>query len=274
MVSDPVIGEAPDMPDLPEERGPLRLPLSPVSGDRLRPWSVVASVVSAVAVIVAVPWGYAALLGVVAALALVVAAGWPLLGGSRTPVASAVVLGLAGAGMLAATVRDDIWWLPAAVAFGIVASFFHQLLRPPPREGLVLTLVAAFAGLAVLASGALLATTGHAAGSRPVIVVAMVAAAVGVVGDLLVPVRAVRPFVGFVVLVLGAGAAWLAASWSDQLTTLGALGTGAAAATVSWSLRRILALQPAALGVLGQVTLGVASVLLTGAVVRVFAILS
>lgn len=271
MVSDPAVGETPDMPD---ERGPVRLPLSPVSGERLRPWSVVASVVAAVAVIVAVPWGYAALLGVVGALALVVVAGWPLLGGSRTPVASGVVLGLAGAGMLAATVRADITWLPAAAAFGIVASFFHQLLRPPPREGLVLTLVAAFSGLVVLGSGALLAATGHEADSRPVVLVAMVAAAVGVVGDLLVSVRVVRPFLGLVVLVFGAGAAWLAASWSDQLTTLGALGAGAAVATVSWSLRRVLALQPAALGVLGQVTLGVGSILLAGAVVRIFAILS
>lgn len=188
--------------------------------------------------------------------------------------ASSVVLALAGAGVLAATVRDDLRWLPAAVALGIVASFFHQLLRPPPREGLVLTLVAAFGGLVLLASGALLLASGHDSGARPVVVVAMIAAAAGVVGDLLVPVRVIRLFLGFVVLLVGMAAAGLAASRSDQLTVLAALGIGAAAATVSWSFRRVLALQPALLGVLGQVAVGAASVLLTGAVVRLFTLLA
>lgn len=263
-----------DMQGTPEPPGPLRLPLSPVSGDRLRPWSVAATLVAAVAVVVAAQSGYAALLGVVAVLALAVVAGWPAVGGSRTPAASSAVLALAAAGMLAATVRQDVRWLPAAVALGIVASFFHQLLRPPPRDGLVLTLVAAFGGLVLLASGSLLVASGHDAGSRPVLVVAMVAAGVGVVGDLLVPVRAVRPFLGFVVLLLGMAGAALAASWSDQLTVLGALGIGAASATLSWSFRRVLALQPALLGTVGQLAVGCGSVLLVGSVVRLFALLS
>ncbi|MGN6751066.1 MAG: hypothetical protein ACTHJJ_00765 [Intrasporangium sp.] len=245
-----------------------------MSGDRLRPWSVAATLAGAVAVLLAVQSGYAALLVVVAVLTLAVVVGWPAVGGSRTPMASSVVLALAGAGVLAATVRDDLRWLPAAVALGIVASFFHQLLRPPPREGLVLTLVAAFGGLVLLASGALLLASGHDSGARPVVVVAMIAAAAGVVGDLLVPVRVIRLFLGFVVLLVGMAAAGLAASRSDQLTVLAALGIGAAAATVSWSFRRVLALQPALLGVLGQVAVGAASVLLTGAVVRLFTLLA
>ncbi|WP_347350767.1 hypothetical protein [Intrasporangium sp.] len=262
-----------DPPGGPEEHGPLRLPLSPVSGDRVRPWSVVVTVLGAVAVLVASPSGYAAVLGVVAALTLVVVLGWPAVGASRSPLASSVVLAIAGVAMLAATVRDDLRWLPAAVALGMVAAFFHQLLRPPPREGLVLSLLAALGGLVLLACGALLVVSTHEPGSRPVIVVAMLAVAVGVAGDLLAPVRVLRPFLGFVVLLAGMGVAALTVSWSDQLTTLGALGIGAAAATISWSLRRVLALQPALLGGLGQAAVGCGSVLFAGALVRLFTIL-
>ncbi len=265
---------ADETPDAPEQRGPLRLPLSPVSGDRVRPWSVAATIVGAVAAIVGTQWGYAALLGVVSALALAFVIGWPAVGGSRTPAATSVVLALAAAAVLAATVRDELTWLPATIALGIVAAFFHQLLRPPPREGLVLSLVAAFGGLVLLACGALLAVTGHDADARPVVVVAMLAVAASVVGDLLAPVRRLRPFLGFVVLLVGMGAAWLAGSWTESLTTWGAVGTGAAAATVSWSLRRVMALQPAMLGMRGQVAVGCGSVLAAGAVVRLFAILS
>ncbi|MDN5795889.1 MAG: hypothetical protein L0H79_09090 [Intrasporangium sp.] len=269
-VTDPAVD---DPRGVPEEHGPLRLPLSPVSGDRVRPWSVAATVVGAVAVIVASQWGYAAVLGVVAALALAVVLGWPAVGGTRTALATSVVLGIAAAAMLGATVRDDLRWLPAAVALGMVAAFFHQLLRPPPRAGLVLSLLAAVGGLVLLASGALLAVSAHDAGSGPVIVLAMLAAAVSVVGDLLAPVRVLRLFLGFIVLLAGMGVAALAASWTDELTTMGALGIGAATATVSWSLRRVLALQPAILGAPGQVAVGAGSVLLVGALVRLFAVL-
>jgi hypothetical protein len=270
-VTDPSLGETPGAAEQP---GRLRLPLSPVSGDRLRPWSVAATAVGAVAVVVATQWGYAALLVVAALLALAVVTGWPGIAGSRTPVASSVVLALAGAAVLATTVRADVRWLPAAVALGILASFFHQLLRPPPREGLVLTLIAAFGGIALFASGALLVASGHDKVARPVIVVAMLAVALGVVGDLLVPVRVLRPFLGFVVLLLGMAAGAIGASWTDELAIWGALGIGAACATVSWSFRRILALQPALLGPAGQLAGGAASILLVGAVVRLFALLA
>lgn len=252
----------------------LRLPLSPVSGDRVRPWSVASTVVAAGALILAAQFGYAALLGTVAVLAVAVVAGWPLLGGSHTALASSVVLALAGVLILAATVTDDGRWVVAAVAFGVVASFFHQLLRPPPRDGLVASLAAAFGALVVLASGALLVLAGHDAAVTPVLVIGLLACAVGVIGDLLVPVPKVGPFLGFVVLLVGMGAAALAASWSDTATTFGAVGIGAAVATVSWSVRRVFALEPALLAARGQLALGAGSVLATGALLRLFTILT
>ncbi len=59
--------------------------------------------------------------------------------------------------------RDDLEWLAAAVAFGILLSFAAQLIRPPQREGLVLTLLASFGGLVVIASGtsAVVAANSH-----------------------------------------------------------------------------------------------------------------
>jgi hypothetical protein len=253
---------------------PLRLPLSPISGDRVRPWSVVGTVVAAGALVLAAQFGYGALLGTVGVLAVAVVAGWPLLGGSHTPTASSVVLSFAGVLILAATATDDGRWVVAAVAFGVIASFFHQLLRPPPRDGLVASLVAAFGVLVVLASGALLVLAGHDTSVVPVLVIGLLASAVGVMGDLLVPVPRIGPFLGFVVLLVGMGAAALAASWSDTVTTVGAVGIGAAVATVSWSLRRVLALEPALLAVRGQLALGAGSVLATGAVLRLFTILT
>lgn len=257
-----------------EGRGPLRLPLSPVSGDRIRPWSVVGTVVAAGALILAAQFGYAALLGTVGALALAVVAGWPLLGRSESPAASSVVLALAGGAMLAATVPTDGRWIAAAVALGIIATFFHQLLRPPPRDGLVVSLGAAFGALVLLASAALLVLSGHDATTTPVLVIGLLACAVGVVGDLLAPVPRIGPFLGLVVLLVGMGAAALAGSWSDTVSAAGAVGIGAAVATVSWSLRRVFAQEPAVLGVRGQLALGVGSVLATGALLRLFTVLA
>jgi hypothetical protein len=254
-------------------REPLRLPLSPMSADRIRPWSVAGTVVGAGALVIAAQFGYAALLGTVGALAIAVVAGWPLLGGSHTPAESSVVLALAGVAILAATVTTHGRGVAAAVALGVIASFFHQLLRPPPRDGLVVSLVAAFGALMLLASGALLVLSGHDATATPVLVVGLIVCAVGVVGDLLAPVPRIGPFLGFVVLLVGMGAAALAGSWSDTVTTWGAVGIGAAVATVSWSVRRVFALEPALLGIRGQLALGAGSVLATGALLRLFTIL-
>ena len=57
------------------------------------------------------------------------------------------------------------------------------------------------------------------------------------------------------------------------MTALTSLGIGAAAGTVSWSLRRVFALSPAMVTVRGQVGAGVGSVLAIGAIVNLFAAL-
>ena len=83
-----------------------------------------------------------------------------------------------------------------------------------------------------------------------------------------------RPSLGFVALAAAVLAAVVAASRFAEVGTLEALGIGAAVGTVSWSFRRVLALQPAVLTVRGQVSAGVGSVLVVGAVVHLFSVLT
>lgn len=263
----------PDASDSSVAAGSLRLPLSPAGADRIRWVSVGATLVAAVALLVAQGTGYAATLGVTLALALAVAWGWPLLTGSWTPMATTVVLAVASVAIVLSALRQDLLWVPAAVAFGILLAFSGQLVRRTGREGLVLTLLSSFGGLVVVASGTTAVVAANSDRGQAVAVVAMAAVGAAVVTDLLVGVRGATPFLGFVALAAAVLAA-VVASRGSEVGTLEALGIGAAVGTVSWSFRRVLALQPAMLTVRGQVGAGAGSVLAVGAVVHLFSVLT
>ena len=263
----------PDASDSSVAAGSLRLPLSPAGADRIRWVSVVATLVAAVALLVAQGTGYAETLGVTLALALAVAWGWPLLTGSWTPTATTVVLAVASVAIVLSALRQDLLWVPAAVAFGILLAFSGQLVRRTGREGLVLTLLSSFGGLVVVTSGTTAVVAANSDRGQAVAVVAMAAVGAAVVTDLLVGVRGATPFLGFVALAAAVLAA-VVASRGSEVGTLEALGIGAAVGTVSWSFRRVLALQPAMLTVRGQVGAGAGSVLAVGAVVHLFSVLT
>lgn len=263
----------PDASDSSVAAGSLRLPLSPAGADRIRWVSVVATLVAAVALLVAQGTGYAETLGVTLALALAVAWGWPLLTGSWTPTATTVVLAVASVAIVLSALRQDLLWVPAAVAFGILLAFSGQLVRRTGREGLVLTLLSSFGGLVVVTSGTTAVVAANSDRGQAVAVVAMAAVGAAVVTDLLVGVRGATPFLGFVALAAAVLAA-VVASRGSEVGALEALGIGAAVGTVSWSFRRVLALQPAMLTVRGQVGAGAGSVLAVGAVVHLFSVLT
>ncbi|MGO4362881.1 hypothetical protein AB4Z14_17330 [Terrabacter sp. 2TAF16] len=263
----------PDASDSSVAAGSLRLPLSPAGADRIRWVSVVATLVAAVALLVAQGTGYAETLGVTLALALAVAWGWPLLTGSWTPTATTVVLAVASVAIVLSALRQDLLWVPAAVAFGILLAFSGQLVRRTGREGLVLTLLSSFGGLVVVTSGTTAVVAANSDRGQAVAVVAMAAVGAAVVTDLLVGVRGATPFLGFVALAAAVLAA-VVASRGSEVGSLEALGIGAAVGTVSWSFRRVLALQPAMLTVRGQVGAGAGSVLAVGAVVHLFSVLT
>lgn len=262
-----------DAAGAPGAAGSLREPLSPLGAGRIRWGSIVATLVAAVVLLVAQDSGYAATLGVTLVLALAFVWGWPRLTGSWTPVATSVVLGVASVAIVLSALREDLLWVPAAVAFGIVLAFVGQLVRRTGREGLVLTLLSSFGGLVVIASGTTAVVAADTPRGQAVAVVAMAAVAAAVVADLLSGVRVAAPLLGFVALVVGMLAAVVASRFAE-VGTLEALGIGAAVGAVSWSFRRVLALEPAVLTVRGQVSAGVGSVLVVGAVVHLFSVLT
>lgn len=253
---------------------PLHLPLSPVATYRLRPVVVATVAVTAILLAAAALAGYAATLGLTLVLALVLAGSWPALSGSVTPAQTAVVLALSSLLIVGAALQADLRWIAAAVALGIVVSFFHQLIRPPGREGLVLTLLASFGGLALVASAATMAGLAHDGQAKAFVVVAMAALLAALLADVLVGAAALRPFLSVVALVAAVVAALLAATWFDRVDALDAAGLGAAVGTVSWSFRRVFSGQPAILGGLGQVAAGLGSVFVVGALVHLYGVIA
>lgn len=263
------------------EVGPLNLPLSPVRADRVRLLTVGATVASALVLLLASGGGLGVTLPVALALGLVLAWAWPVLGGSFTPNATSVVLAISAVAILPTALRHDLRWTAAAVAFGVVLSFSAQLMRRTGREDLVLTLLASFGGLVPLASVTTAVVLVDDSQGRAVLVVAMAAAVCAVVADLFAGVRRLAAALGLVALaasMAGAAVVVLVASsvgtWAQGVGVWSAVGIGAAVGTVSWSFRRVFVLQPAMVTARGQIAVGVGSVLLTGALVRIFALVS
>ena len=109
---------------------------------------------------------------------------------------------------------------------------------------------------------------------RAYLVVTMAAAAAAVVADLLVRKRALAPFLGLVALSAAIAGALIAGLFFDDIGGWVAVGVAAGAGSLSWSWRRVLALQPAMIGARGQIASGVGSVLLVGVVVHIFTVVS
>lgn len=257
-----------------EPATPLSLPLSPVSPDRVRPVAMIATVATALLLLVAALWGYAAMLAVTLVLALVLAASWPALAGSVTPRPSSFVLAVSSVVVVLTSLREDLLWIAAAVALGIVLSFLHQLVRAPGRESLVLSLLAAFGGLLLVASATTMVALSHRAEPEGVVVVGMVAVVAAVLGDLLAGTRGAGPFLSFIALGAAIAAALLTSLLFPTLGALEAAGLGAAVGTVSWSFRRILSAQPAMLATQAQTAAGIGSVFVTGGVVYLFGLIA
>ena len=254
---------------------------TPPSAVVVRGVGVGATLVAAVALLLAATWGYAALLAVTLVLALVVAWGWPPVAESRTPDVTSVVLALSAVAIVLSAVRDDLQWLPAAVAFGIVLSFCSQLIRPPHREGLVSTLLASFGGLVVIASGTSAVVAANSTTGAAVAAVGGAAVAAALVADVLAGVvasavhddRVAGAALAAIALLAAVGGALLVGARFDEVGAGAAALVGAVVGLVSWALRRVLVLQPAMATVRGQVGASVASVLVVGAVLHTAAAL-
>ena len=198
-----------------------------------------------------------------------------------TPDATSVVLAVSALAIVLSAARDDLEWLAAAVGFGILLSFVAQLIRPPQREGLVLTLLASFGGLVVIASGTSAVVAANSSTGAAVAAVGGAAVAAALVADLLVPgvkgavqdERSVGVLLTAVAVAAGLGGGLIAGDFVDDVSAVEAALIGAVVGVVSWGLRRVLVLAPAMVTVRGQVGAAVASVLVVGAVLHTAATL-
>ncbi len=252
----------------PAERGPS----SEVA--RLRLGTVTTTAVGAGALLAAGAAGQVALLAVTLALALVLAWSWPSISGTVTPQSTSVVLALSSFAIVLSALRDDLRWVAASVAFGIVLSFFAQLRRTSGREGLVLSLLSAFGGLVLIASGTTAVVASGSDRGRTVVVVAMAAVVAAIFADLFVGTVRHPPLLGAIAVLMGAVAAVAVGLGLHGAGTVTAALVGAAAGAVSWALRRVLALHPGLGAVRGQMGAGVGSLLAVGAIINLATVIS
>lgn len=236
--------------------------------------TVATTVVGAGALLTAGAAGHGALLTLTLVLSLVLAWSWPSISGTFTPQATSVVLALSAFAIVLSALRDDLRWVAAAVAFGVVLSFVAQLRRTSGRDGLVLSLLSAFGGLVLIASGTTAVVAGISDRGRTVVVVAMVAVVAALVADLIGgAVRNVSALAALAVL-MGAVAGVAVGLGLHGPGTVTAALVGAGAGAVSWALRRALATQPTMETLRGQVGAGVASLLAVGAIINLATVIS
>ncbi|MEO5745516.1 MAG: hypothetical protein ABIQ53_13140 [Terracoccus sp.] len=267
------------VPDAAEPAGSHHPPRSAQGGPtsevaRLRLGTVITTVVGAGAVLTAGAAGQGALLAVTLALALVLAWSWPSISGTFTPQSTSLVLALSSFAIVLSALRDDLRWVAASVAFGIVLSFFAQLRRTSGREGLVLSLLSAFGGLVLIASGTTAVVASGSDRGRTVIVVAMAAVMAAIVADLFVGTVRHPPLLGAIAVLMGAVAAVAVGLGLHGAGTVTAALVGAAAGAVSWALRRVVALQPGTATLRGQLGAGVGPLLAVGAIANLATVIS
>lgn len=236
----------------------------------LRLVTLLATVLGAVALLAASRAGQGFSLAATLVLALLLAWSWPSLSGTPTPQATGVVLAVSAVAIVLSALRDDLRWVAAAVALGIVLSFFAQLRRTAGRDGLVLSLLSAFGGLALIASGTTAIMPVTTEPGRTVVLVAMAAVVAALLADLFSGVVRHSPALGALAVALGvcaAAAAGLRTTGAAAPMFVTLVAVGAAAAALSWAFRRVLAFQPGVRSLRGQVGAAAGSLLVVGAVI-------
>lgn len=249
----------------------------PVEAAPLRLITLAMTVLGALALLAASAAGQGFSLAVTLLLALVLAWSWPSFSGSLTPRATAVVLAFSAVTIVLSALRDDLRWVAAAVALGVVLSFFAALRRTAGREGLVLSLLSAFAGLALIASGTTAVSPVATAHGRALVLVAMAAVVAAMVADLFVGVvrhSAVLAAVAVIMGVCAANAVGFRSSGTAAPGVVTMVVVGAGAAALSWAFRRVLAFQPGTGTLQGQVGAGAGSLLVVGAVISLANVVS
>ncbi len=209
--------------------------------------------------------------------ALILAGGLPHLYGISPDWPVATPIGIAGIGTaVAAGVVDTaphLRLVPIALAAGTVLSCLLQILRRDGREGLVLSLSVAGAGLALIAMGIAYVPVARLRDGADLVTAALAGVAVSALADLFVGRQRVRPWLLPLSMVLGGCAGALVAVVAGApRSTLGLL-LGMMAAATAYLVRRLATSLPTVGGLRAQGSAAAASVLAPGVVTYVIGLL-
>lgn len=199
----------------------------------------------------------------------VIAWGWPRAAGLPSPRGSGLVMFVTGVALIGADIAAEqepyLRWAPAALAFGVVLMFLHQLMRKDGRPRLVESVMGTGLGLTVLASGIAYLPLVHVANGPQIIACAMAAVAAGTLADLLVGHGLVRPWLLPLAMVLGGFASVVLSLVLHAPDLPPAALIGVCAAALSHVVRRLVSPVAGSYSGQGQIATGLASVSMVGA---------
>ncbi len=214
--------------------------------------------------------GTALLAAVVAWGGLVLAWGWPRLLGSTSRVGAPLAIAVTAVGAAVATVQTTgepyLTYVPVAIAAGLLVMFVHQLLRRDGRSRLTQSVSVTASGLSIAAIGACYIALARLDSGLSILVVALAAVAAATLGDLVMPVGMMGPWLLPLSMVLGGLGAAAAAAVLGEPGVAWAVLIGLLVAAVGHALRRVLLVLPSTGRLSAQVTAGVSSVLVSAVV--------
>lgn len=202
---------------------------------------------------------------------------WPTIGGlaKGTRASTTIVVGglLVAAAGVAITDEPFLRLVPIALASALVLMFLLQLMRRDGRPDLTREVLTTSSGLAIVGMGAGYLALAQLPDGPAVVAIGMAALAVSVLGELLSGLQLVRAWVVPAVMIVGGLVAVGAQSVLGGLTWGGALLMGMLVAALSYSVRRVVEVQPSAQSIAAQVSAACASVLAVGVLLHISALL-
>ncbi len=254
----------------------LREPVLPALATVPRPVAVVATVVLAALLALAVLADPVVLAAGLAWAGVVLAWGWPTLHGSSSRFGSSLAIGtVAVLAPTAAALPDDEPFLrlvPVAVIAGLAVMFVHQMVRTDGRPRLTDSIAVTSFGIAAVTLASPWVPLTRSEAAADLAVVALTAIAASSLADLVAGMPKVRPWMLPLAMLLGGGAALLAATLLGGPDSGPAALTGFLTAAVAHAVRRVLSVLPAVGSFRAQLASAAASLLVPGVVVYVLSL--
>ena len=230
--------------------------------------SLITTIVAAILVAVSASAGESFLAIALTLGGLIIAWGWPKAAGLPSPKGSSVVLALTALALVLAVLVAEgepyLRWAPAALAFGLIAMFVHQLLRRDGRPRLTESVMGTSLGLAILASGTAYLPLAYLDIGPELIACAMAAIAASTLADLLVRIGPVRMWLLPLSMVLGGFASVATSLFVAAPDLPPAALIGVSAAGLSHLVRRMLSPEAGSYSSQGQIASAAASIAMVG----------